>query len=78
MKNKSILDKNTIVFNGTASVSLREGIVTDIPTSIKIINNNVISILLNPGMVKNHYGNTPIFGVVFKHDTGAPSMQMPM
>jgi hypothetical protein len=78
LKNKSMTDKNTLVFNGTSAVSLREGIVTNIPTSIKIINNSVISIWLDPGIVKNHYGNTPIFGVVFKRDIGAPNVQMPM
>ena len=78
LKNKSMIDKNTLVFNGTSSASLREGIVTNIPTSIKIINNSVISIWLDPEMVKNHYGNTPIFGVVFKRDMGAPNVQMPM
>jgi hypothetical protein len=77
LKNKSMPNKTTTVFNGTASASLREGVVTDIPISIKIMNNSVISIWLDPAKVKNHYGNTPIFGVVFKREIGAPSPSQP-
>jgi hypothetical protein len=73
LKNKSMPNNTTTVFNGTASASLREGIVTDVPISIKVMNNNVISIWLDPAKVKNHYGNTPIFGIVFRHEMrGAP------
>jgi hypothetical protein len=72
LQNKSMPNKTTAVFNGTASASLKEGVVTNIPTSIKVLNNSVISIWLDPAKVKNHFGNTPIFGVVFKHDMRPP------
>jgi hypothetical protein len=78
LKNKSMPNKTTTVFNGTASASMREGIVTNIPISIKVMNNSVISIWLDPAKVKNHYGDTPIFGVIFKHDIGAINKGMPM
>jgi len=72
LQNKSMPNKTTIVFNGTASASLREGIVPDVPASIKVINGRVISIWLDPAKVKNHYGSTPIFGIVFRHEMGPP------
>ena len=84
LKNKSMPNKTTTVFNGTASASLREGIVTDVPISLKVMNNSVISIWLDPVKVKNHYGNTPIFGIVFKREMGPPpslpppNMRMPV
>jgi hypothetical protein len=68
----------TTVFNGTASASMREGIVTNIPISIKVMNNSVISIWLDPANIKNHFGDTPIFGVIFKRDVGALHKGMPM
>ena len=78
LKNKSMPNNATTVFNGTASASLREGIVPDVPISIKIMNNRVISIWLDPAKVKNHYGNTPIFGIVFRHEMrGAPPSLSP-
>ena len=84
LKNKSMPNKTTTVFNGTASASLKEGIVTDVPISIKVMNNRVISIWLDPAKVKDHYGNTPIFGIVFKREMGPPpslpppNMRMPV
>jgi hypothetical protein len=43
---------------------MREGPVTDIPSSITITGNKVISIMLDPLKVSSHYGNTPIYGLV--------------
>jgi hypothetical protein len=57
---------NSTIFNGTATASMREGPVTDIPSSITITSDKVISILLDPSKVSNHYGNTPIYGLVME------------
>jgi hypothetical protein len=70
--NVSQPDNMTKVFNGTSTVSLREGPVTDVPTSIKITGDKVISIWLDPSSVKNHYGNTPIYGLVMVFDKSRP------
>lgn len=57
---------NSTIFNGTATASMREGPVTDIPSSITITGDKVISILLDPSKVSNHYGNSPIYGLVME------------
>jgi hypothetical protein len=57
---------NSTIFNGTATASMRQGPVTDIPSSITITGDKVISILLDPSKVSNHYGNTPIYGLVME------------
>jgi hypothetical protein len=62
--NVSQPDNMTKVFNGTSTASMREGPVTGIPTSIKIMGDKVISIWLDPSRIENHYGNTPIYGLV--------------
>ena len=62
--NVSKPDNMTKIFNGTSTASLREGPVTDIPTSIEIIGDKVISIWLDPSTIDNHYGNTPVYGIV--------------
>ncbi len=77
LKNKSMPNKTTAAFNGTASASMREGILPDVPISIKVMNNRVISIWLDPGKVKNHFGNTPIFGIVFRPEIGPPPSLLP-
>ena len=62
--NSSQVNNSTMIFNGTATASMREGPVTDIPSSITITGDKVISILLDLSKVSNHYGNTPIYGLV--------------
>jgi hypothetical protein len=75
LANVSQPNNMTKVFNGTSTASMREGPVTDIPTSIKIIGDKVISMWLDPSKIDNHYGNTPIYGVIIDdnaHPRGPP------
>jgi hypothetical protein len=78
LKNKSMPNNSTAIFNGTATVSLKNGPVADVPISIKVMNNRIISIWLDEAKVNNHFGNTPIFGVIFMHDKGPLKMGTPI
>jgi hypothetical protein len=49
--------------NGTFSVSMREGIVNDVPGYIQFTG-DLVSIWLNPTALENHFGPTPIQGMV--------------
>jgi hypothetical protein len=60
LENTIIPNNLTTIFEGTSTASLRDGPVTDIPTTITITNGKVISIWLDPLKIDNHYGNTPI------------------
>jgi hypothetical protein len=71
--NSSQINNSTMMFNGTSTASLRAGPVTDILTSITIMGDKVISIWLDPSRVDNHYGNTPIYGLVMDRDQGRQS-----
>jgi hypothetical protein len=51
-------------FNGTSTLNLIEGTVTGVPTSIRVLGEGVISIWIDPSRVEEHYGETPIYGVV--------------
>jgi hypothetical protein len=62
----SMPDNNTAVFNGTSTVTMRDGPVTSVPTSVTDMGNNVVSIYLDPTAVNNHFGNTPIYGTITK------------
>jgi hypothetical protein len=66
--NVSQPDNMTKVFNGTSTASMEKGPVTDIPTSIRTMGDKVISIWLDPSRIENHYGNTPIYGLVMDVD----------
>jgi hypothetical protein len=62
----SMPDNSTIVYNGTATITMRQGPVTDVPISIKAMDDNAVSIWFDPTKINNHFGNTPIFGVIAK------------
>jgi hypothetical protein len=58
-------DKNYTV-NGTATISMKDTPVNDVPISIKVLNNNVISIWTDPSKINDHFGNTPIYGLIIQ------------
>jgi hypothetical protein len=45
---------------------MREGPVPDVPLSVKAMDNNAVSIWVDPTKIQNHFGNTPIFGTIEK------------
>src|SRR5919204_4906094 len=57
----------TAVYNGTATITMKEGPVHDVPISIRAMNDNTVSISVDPTKTDNHFGNTPIFGTILKH-----------
>jgi hypothetical protein len=60
----SMPNNSTTVFNGTATITMRQGPVPDVPVSIKAMENNAVSIWVDPTKIQNHFGNTPIFGTI--------------
>ncbi len=50
--------------NGTATVTMKDGPVKDVPVTIKIINNAAFAMTIGPDKVNNHFGTAPIFGTV--------------
>jgi hypothetical protein len=59
-------NNSTIVYNGTATITMRQGPVHDVPISIKTMDNNTINIWADPTKLNNHFGDTPIFGIIAK------------
>ena len=62
----SMPNNSTTVYNGTATITMRQGPVPDVPISIKAMDSNAISIWVDPTKINNHFGNTPIFGTIAK------------
>ena len=63
----SMPDKKTVVYNGTATITMKEGPVNDVSLSIKTLNDNVIGIWVDPAKTMNHFGNTPIYGNIAQY-----------
>jgi hypothetical protein len=53
---------NSIIFNGTSTVTMRDGPEQDVPTSITLLDDSAVSIWFNPNKVNNHFGETPLYG----------------
>jgi hypothetical protein len=66
LTNMSMPNNSTTVFNGTATITMRQGPVTGVPLGIKAMDNNAVSIWVDPTKIQNHFGNTPIFGTIEK------------
>jgi hypothetical protein len=61
------LDSPSSVFIGTATITLKDGIHNGVPITIKILHHQsaVISIMPNPTNVDGHFGDTPLYGIVW-------------
>ncbi len=72
LANSTNVGNQTSVFNGTSTVSMMNGPVTQVPTSIVLMNNNTLSISLNPANVENHFDDDAIYGVVLNASDAKP------
>jgi hypothetical protein len=54
----------TSTYNGTATVTMKDGPVTDVPVEIKVMDNHVVSVSLDGAKTNNHFGDTPIYGSI--------------
>lgn len=61
----SMPSNNTVQIDGTITVTMRDGPVHDVPVIITL-QGDVISISLDPNLTNNHFGDTPIYGIVKK------------
>ncbi len=53
---------NSTMYNGTSTVTMREGPVNNVSTQINILGDHAISIKLDGSALDNHFGSQPIFG----------------
>jgi hypothetical protein len=59
---KPVAANNSTMFNGTSTVTMKEGPVKDVPTSIKFTDGSAVSLWFDPSKTKSHFGNTVIYG----------------
>jgi hypothetical protein len=65
MSEFSMEQNNTVhVVKGTATVTMKDGPVPDVPITIKVINGSVIGFWIGPDKVDNHFGSSPVYGVL--------------
>ena len=69
-------DTNSTTITGTATVTMREGPVPNVPITIEIAQDKVIAITPDPAALENHFGNTPIYGLVASPEMMGQMMKM--
>lgn len=55
---------NVTSYKGTVTVTMKDGPVEQVPVEIKVMNNHVIGISLDATKTNNHFGDTPIYGII--------------
>jgi len=53
---------NSTTLNGTTTVTLKDGPVSNVPTQIELLDESAIAITVDDNMTHDHFGNTPIYG----------------
>ena len=62
----SMPNNTTMTYNGTGTITMREGPVHDVSMSATVMEGEAISLWIDPTKIDNHFGDTPIYGTVTK------------
>lgn len=62
------MEGNNTIIEGAATVTMRDGPVTNVSTTWTISNNNTIAVNMDPSQINDHFGDTPIYGLVLTPD----------
>ena len=57
------MDGNNTIMQGSITVTMRDGPVSNVPTTWTINNNNTLAISMDPSKINDHFGDTPIYGL---------------
>jgi carboxymethylenebutenolidase len=71
LTNVSMEGNTTHIFEGTATVTMREGPVSGVPLTIKILNGAAVAMSIGPDMVDSHFGVNPVYGTLTESSRAA-------
>lgn len=54
---------NSTIFNGTGTISMPEGPITEVPVNIQVLNNTLGVVFIGPDKIDSHFGTNPIYGL---------------
>jgi carboxymethylenebutenolidase len=60
----SMEGNTTYVAKGTSTVTMRDGPVTAVPLTIKVLGGSVIAFWIGPDKVDGHFGSNPVYGTL--------------
>ena len=65
---------NSTMLNGTTTVTLKDGPVSNVPTQIELLDESAITITVDSNSTNNHFGTTPIYGTQHLICVEAPNL----
>ncbi len=72
------MDGNNQTVQGSVTITMRDGPVLNVPTTWTTSNNNTIAMDMDPSMINNHFGESPIYGLVLTPDKEMELMNIMM
>jgi len=57
------MEGNNTIYQGSVTVTMRDGPVSNVPTTWTVYNINTLAISMDPTKIDNHFGDTPIYGL---------------
>lgn len=76
LTNASMEGNTTHMFEGTATVTMRDGPVSGVPMTIRILNGAAVAMSIGPEMIDSHFGTNPVYGTLTASSrTAANSMR---
>jgi hypothetical protein len=61
---RATINSTAVTVNGTATVTMKNGPVSDVPISISVYRGKGIALWIDPSKTDNHFGDTPIYGTI--------------
>ncbi len=55
-------DNSTIILHGTATVTMADGPVANVPLTFKVYEESLVEILIGPDRIGGHFGTSPMYG----------------
>ena len=55
-------NSNSTTYNGTTTITLKDGPVSNVPTQISLLDESAIVITVDSNLTNKHFGSTPIYG----------------
>jgi len=62
------MEGNNSIIQGSVTITMKDGPVSNVPTNWTISNNNTLAIGLDPSKINNHFGESPIYGLALTPD----------
>ena len=57
------IDGNNTIMQGSVTITMKDGPVSNVPTNWTINNNNTLAISMDSSTINDHFSNTPIYGI---------------